>query len=582
MKKFVFSIVVLLSLILLAKDSLAIVLINSKDWRDAYLGLLYSYYTHEKPYIITNLGEADLASRIAKSQSKIIIIESEKEPVVKNYQKFLELRGIETSKIKTLYSETPYLFQLEIAKFIHPTCYIVVPSDFSYDAISAMPYALLNNCTIIFWNENYRNALLSLIKNQNNVMFFGTFDERPWRLVNRNLTIINENNFFANNKEMVKMVIDWYKNHNKKFWVVLTNAKYIEEGYLLEKMPIMIFDNNIKNTVQFLKQNDVKLVEVIGPEMVNYGQQIRDMSNKTIGVVAKVARTFTGIPGLTGKVYTMKVLLVDAPNPNLQIENVYFDNENQKVYILFKNTGNTRVLFYTPSVRLLDGNVEIFSLNDDQIYSIYPNSYFTLILETSHKLTRIPDNLKAEVYTIYDYQKPLNYYVKHGSETPPAIYNVTTINLSDSSSIKIISIDYNTKTEMIEIKIQNIGNKTVYVLPQITNFFYSNDNTTLTAENYTEIKPSEIKKIEIPGYLTKDELIKNKEINSIIYFGANYPLLTKYVEVVMEMKIVTPSTLERITARFLEIMKSKTIIVLIVGLIALIPLFLFARRKRKK
>ena len=564
MKKIIFVTILLLSIISFSKNSLAIALINSKDWRDVYLGLLYSNYENEKPYIITNLGEADLASRMAKNQDRIIVIESQKQPIVKNYEKFLELRGVDPKKIKVMSSSTPYLFQLEIAKKINPSCHIVVPSEFSYDAISAMPYALLNNCTVIFWNEDYRNTLLSFINKQNNIIFFGTFNERPWRLLNKNFTIINENNFFDNNKRMVEMVINWYKQHNKKFWVVYTNAKYIEEGYLLEKMPIMIFSGNIKNDVEFLKKNNVWLVEVIGPDMVNYGQQIRDLSNKTIGVVAKVARTFTGIPELRGKVYAIKVLSVDTPNPNLEITGVYFDNENQLVSIVFKNTGNTKVLFYTPSVRIVDNGVEIFSLSDDKVYAIYPNSYFTLTLKTPNKLTKIPE-LTAEVYTIYNYQKPLNNYIKHGNDNPPAIYNVTVSSLKDLSSIKVVSLDYNTKTEMIELKIKNDGNETVYVLPQLLGFLYSNDNTTLTARNYTEIKAGETVKIEIPGYLTQEEENKNKVVNLVVFYGSRYPVLTNSIQLKAEMKIFTPSAFEVITGKVSEFIKANTITVMIAG-----------------
>lgn len=562
---------ILLFLLFLPK-AFGLIVVNSQDWKISLLSLLYAKKLNEKIYLITSLGEADLASKMYRNEN-IIIIESLENPIVKNLKNFMELRGRKVEKV--IHVSSPFLFQFEIEKELKPECYVVVPSKFSLDAISSFPYVLNKNCTLIFWSKEFKDLIISFLNSINKpIIFFGVFDERPWLFLKRNYTLLVFNDFFDANKKMVELLVNDFRKNNKRFWVVFIDGKTIEEGFLLEGMPIFIFDNNVEKSYEFLKKLNVSLIEAITPEMVTPASRIREKSNKTIGVVVKIGRTFTGIPELRGKTWMLKLQKTNYPIFDLKIKGVYYDKNSEKLIIVFENNGNIEVLFYLSSLRINVGE-KSYLISDEKIYKIYPKLPFSIFYPLNFSVS---NQSTIELLTIYGFRKPLKFQIKGMTGYPTYFSNISLISLKDLSSIELQDLYYDEGSKEIVIKILNNGSEKIFAYPQLFNIYYNNQNVTLAANKIIEIEPGKIEEIRIPIYFIKEELNKNKIINLEIFYGSNYPFTIKKLSYSFKLRIVKPGI---ITGLIILITKYKLIIAIVGVIILILLLFLFKKRKKK-
>ncbi len=555
-------------------------LINSGDWRTTYLGIMYGARKGYNTLIISSLGDADLFAKALPKNESVVVFENSKNGIVHNAARLLSLNGL--TNITDMVVNDPLDYQIEIAKKLNDNCIIVIPSAFTIDAESAAPYALINNCTVLMWDYAHSKKIINFLKSAQEqgkqIMFFGDIEERPW-VIFPNSTVISGGPYEIN-KEMVKRVLGYYREKGEKLWVVVVRGDSLEQGYLVEKLPILVYSGDVKDTIKFLLDNGVYHIEAIGPNMMDIASRIRDDSHKKIGVVVKFGRTFTGIPGLTGKVFPLNVIEGDLPYPHMDVYGVFLDKHNKLLLVVFKNDGNTKLQFSIPALYLRANGSQLASLADMDVYKFFPGQYFPVSFSLSSNNSQLGSGnagINAYLYAIYNQNLPLSYHV--GSGTPPVEFSINLTDLSDNASIALVDARYFTRSGKIVVRIKNTGNHDVYVYGQLMNFTYGNSSVVMAPVNYTRISPGGTGQLEFLMFLSKKELDANRNVSLLLFYGSKYPLLVKKMQANIQLGTYTPGILDAVTGMLVAVLASPVFYVLVA---LVVVVFVFYRRRHHR
>ncbi len=493
------------------------IIINSQDWRDAYLGLLYSRFRGEDAHYLINLGETDLLLKSLNKEEKHEVFESMRKPVIKNLDEFMKNYGFGVVSKTTFsdYKELQFSLYQNVKDKIKG--FIVLHPDFGKDAISVFPLALAEKRWVFFYTEETESKITNILNSnpEKSVVFYGEFFSQPWKKIKNRYEII-----YGSSSEMNKKVVErvWKAVDG---WVAVSSGAYLEKGSLIQGKPILLAEDTPKNLAEFLKKLGVRFIEVIGPENVNFGYAIREASNKTIGVVAKIGRTFTGDPELRGKFYTLPVKPVSQERHELEIEEVVWDGK--KVVIVLKNKGNVKETFQVRAARFV-GNEEI-TFADPRKHVIYPGEILSLPYEGNFSSIS-----KAEILVLYG--ENLEYRIRNKT-TGSYFFSVTKKALPRAEKPELREIFYDDALERLWIKIAAPQEEWVRV--EIYNFTFLNRSITLSTKTIRVKKGENLLPISI--YLDKGDIDKLGNLTLRVFYGPEKGLLTDSFEFTQSKKI---------------------------------------------
>ncbi|HIQ50147.1 MAG TPA: hypothetical protein EYH56_03045 [Nanoarchaeota archaeon] len=543
---------ILIALLFFIHTAKADIIVNSQDWRDVYLVLLYAKFKGEEAHYILNLGETDILLKTLSKEKPHKIFESAKKPVINDLKIFMSNYGF-TFVEETIFNDYNDL-QISLYNAIKEKIkgFIVINPDFGYDAISVFPLAVAEQRWVLFYNKNYENRLLSFLRSnpEKNVIFYGEFLSQPWKKIPNSYEIIYDTPF-ERNKKVVKEV--WEKVNG---WIVITNGNYIEKGSLMQAKPILLIRDSPREITNFLKELNVNLIEIIGPENVNFGYRIREISNRTIGVVARVARTFTGDPELRGKMYALDVKPVDVEIHDLRIEKVLWDNN--RVVLILKNYGNVKEIFRINAIRVI-GEKE-YPLRDNNLHIIYPEEYFSIPFYGNFSSVK-----SIEALITYGNEK-LIYKVKN-TTTGRYFFSAEIYSFPEIKKPEVLGIFYDDSLEKLWIKVKNPNKKAIWMRAEIYNFNFLGKTIVISSKN-VKINPGE-GFIPISVYLDSEDLEKNKNLSIAIFYGPSEKIFSGYF-ILSKTQTIKPQKIEE---RALEI-----ILILLIVIIAI----LFAFREKIK
>lgn len=561
------SVFVFLFIISISSQAFARIIANSNNWRDVYILMIYSYYSNESFNFINSLGEAEILSKTLRKNDSILIFESRTNSIVKGYADFLKLKGFENVREDIFLDYTS--LQIDLYKVLQKKIlgFIVVKDDFGIDAISIAPYAINNNYWVFFYNDETKEDIIKTIKSNENkkVIFYGEFLDRPWKKIENPVMIIDEKSRVKNNMKILEMLQPFLNNNS---WLIISNGEYIDEIFLIQKMPISFTLQTVEDITNWAIKNNIKIVEIIGPENVDYGQKIRDLSNRTVGVVVKTGRTFTGDPELRGKQFVIRAISTDYPIDRIVIEDIYFIPELKQLIIVVKNIGNTDLYYYISGIGAFYGDREIFPQFSPELHAIGKNTRFSLPIHVD--LNETPD--RVELLLTFGSEFPLKNTLEN------KIFDVEELSLEDKFNISILEAYYDIFEERIEIVLLNNDDKEVYAALEIFDIEILGLNRTLLS-NIIKIPPKGKSTLAFKIMLDPEEIEKNKNINIRLFSGRDSSLLimsSKHTVALQPKKVLITSLITMLTSNMLFV-----ILVLILIIIFLL-LFIFLKRRKKK
>ncbi len=498
-----------IALLLFMSTVKADIIVNSQDWRDVYLVILYAKFKGEDVHYILNLGETDILLKTLPKNETHTIFESARKPVIKNLKQFMRNYGFSIVS-ETIFNDYNDL-QISLYSDIKNKTkgFIVINLNFGYDAISVFPLAVVEERWVLFYNRNYGDRILNLLKNEaeKDVVFYGEFLSQPWKKIPNSYEVFYDSPF-ERNKKIVERV--WREVDG---WVSIADGSYIEKGFLIQGKPILLIRDSPQAITDFLKKLKVKVVEIIGPENVDFGYQIGDLSNGTIGVVAKIGRTFTGDPELRGKFYTLPEKPVDVEIHDLRLEKILWNN--REVILVLKNHGNVKEFFKISALRLI--GKEEYPVTDDKLHVIKPGETVSIPFYGNFSSLR-----EAEVFIIYGNDK-LIFRVKNQT-TGKYFFSPKFYPASELKKPEIEGIFYDDSLEKLWIKVKNPNKRTIWMRAEIHNFTFLNKSIILSSST-VKIPPGE-GYIPISIYMDKEDMDVNKNLSILIFYGPSEDILT--------------------------------------------------------
>lgn len=431
-------------------------IINTESWVEAYLSMQYGIKEGISDiYFLTNLNDAELVSRLINKDDRIIIFENRDEYVVKNYESFLEVKGAKDSE--TIYFNDEFDLQKQISDRLSIKKYFVINEE-GKDAISAFPYCLKHECLVTFYKRENLGDLVGLLRNSNEVILYGSFKPSVIRELDQfNLRRIDEGSSSLNNLKLVEEYLSLYGNSN---FAILSNGNYFEPGFLSFGQPIVIYGGSVDEIVSFSLENNITKYEVIGADMMNVGQNLRDFSQKKIGVVVKYGQTYVGIPGLRGKVYEMKVVEVPEFLVNMNIVDSIYIKDKSLYTIVINNTGEGDGEFYLVGADVYFKDQRVGRFSGDYAHLIIPGETFTITLELDEGEY---SELLSELIVLFGDEKPLlNYILNEGSSELPYKINTRIIDTYEDKSQMCLEDFYYNLDEGFKVKIKNCGEVDAY------------------------------------------------------------------------------------------------------------------------
>ncbi|MEM5868929.1 MAG: hypothetical protein QXL09_03190 [Candidatus Aenigmatarchaeota archaeon] len=565
--KIIFSLSFLFFLSLISSVSFSTIVANSNDWRDVYILMIYSYYNGEKFNFINSLGEAEILAKTLRKNESISVFESRQNSIVKGYANFLRLKGFQSvsEDIFINYESLQFdLYQL-IKKNI--SGFIIVKDDFGYDAISVAPYAINKNYWVFLYNPDTKRRILEILKinSDKEVIFYGEFLDRPWKKITNPTYIIDEKNSMKNNIKILDIFSQLLTNNS---WLILVGGDYLDEIFILQKMPITFTSQNLEDIINWCLKNNVKLIEVIGPENVDFGQRIREQSNRTIGVVVKTGRTFTGDPELRGKQFVLRVMGVDIPLEILKIEEVYFLPNMKEIVLIISNEGNVDLYYYISGIGAFYGEQEIFPQFSPELHFIPKGKRLSIPIPID--LNKTPD--KIELLLTYGYQYPFEKVLDK------KIYDVEASDIYDEFNITLLEAFYDIFNEKLGITLINNEDKEVFTSLEIFDFEILGLNRSLLIPP-TKLQSREKKTLFFDIYLDEEDLEKNKEIKIRLYSGRKEDFMVTSSKKVLELQPKKSVVTSLIT---MLISSPSFLVIILIIIVIFILIFLLKRRKKKE
>ncbi len=262
------------------------IIINSKDWRNVYSGMLYGSLKGIPTSFIANEEQLDSVLNLIPKNKKVALFSSKNNRFAGNYGFLIKNRGFEVEEV--------FLdnFNIQLAKELDEIKnFIVVDDSYGYNAVGVAPYAVVTNTYVLFANDNSIDDVLNLLneKEMESLVLYGDFDSS----IKKNLSkfdpeIISRGNKFEDNIEIVEK----YQEIKHADQVIFTNGGFIEKEIMSGDKPI-IFIGNEKTVPTVIidyitESNDIDEGILIGNDLIDAATYVR--KNTPISVFVKFAQ----------------------------------------------------------------------------------------------------------------------------------------------------------------------------------------------------------------------------------------------------------------------------------------------------
>lgn len=499
-----------------------IIVVNSQNWEDVYISLLYGQKLGYQTYFLNNPNPQALLRSLPSNQD-VLLIESE------NYfypglDSLLSSKGF---KVEKLIVKNP---SLELLNFSVDNVYLIY-KDFSYGAIIVTPLALsTNGWVFILDRDNYADILTKL--EGKNVFAIGYF---PRDIKDAIKKYVNKEIADSNKFRLSLKVADEVIKINKASQVTITDGRYIEKEFFLSKNPILLVGTNLlpDETLDWMIRNNIKSVVIIGSHLTYIGEQIRSKSNKSIGVFIKYGEAVPGSP-----VYALTMLPLPFGDIKLNVTSVIYDPNSKSLIISIRNTGNSGAFVFTTS-KIMFENSEIASIADKEPVFLGANSIVNNRYSIEIPAEYLEKDIIAELYISYgDSSESLDSFLtEEGSFGPPLRMKINVMKVSDSSEIEIISASYYYGNKRLAIEINNTGNVDAYVIIKIPKLIVKGINKAFSSD-IIKISPNEKRNVVFNVELDDFDLEDNKDLFVIANYGEREHLLVKSKEVKLQLNVI--------------------------------------------
>jgi hypothetical protein len=516
---FIVFLVILSSITAYAGDT---ILINSKDWKDVYSGMLYGNMMGHFPQFLESVPHSTLILNGINKDANVSVFSSKKSPFVFGYKSTVMNQGYDNVE-ETVFDS----LSLELAKTAEGiNKFIIIDDSYGYNAIAVAPYAVLTNSSVLFADRTNIVEVEDFLeqKDPEKVLIYGHVDREVMNRLNKfNPEIINiDGDRFANNVEIVKKYLQ-VRNIGQ---VMLTNGEFIEQSLMTGDYPtLFIGRGNVPDKIkEFIQGSDIAAGVLVGNYLVGTATVVR--RELGISVFVKFARSSREPTGAISQVEDLDLFAVPGVALNLNITNVRYNKLTKQIEITYHNFADV-VTYFKGSYTLIDGDNEQPFGDIDPVF-IAANSYKTIVYEVE---PIISDTALLDVYTIFGESKNSLEFILDG------VYPISSVEIRDDTDIDLKNAYYDKTKERFDLYFENIGQKEVYVDSEIIDIIILRERQTLSSEEIINIKKGRTKKAIVSVLLDDEDIENNPNIKVRAYFGERENAMIKVKEWDLELKI---------------------------------------------
>jgi len=560
MRKIIFVCLFLLLFAPIAEATMVVV--NSDDWIDVYSGLEFAYLNNYKAKFMTNKRYATLLPMLIPKGEHVIIIESQRVPFSINLAE--SLRRSEYESIETIYSSGGRVTNIELAKRVNTTKYVVIDPSYGYNAISVAPYAIASNSYVLFGDKKNIDQTLSFLKNRNvtSLVVYGQIDtEMAEKLASLSPEIINKGNRYKDNLEIMRK----HQSIRPAVQLLLTDGSVIEEelmraGINDETILLIGRDAAPDNVVAFVRQSGFGSAVLIGYHLSQSAKRLKELTG--VPVFIKFGQGLT--MGTTSEpVKALDIFPLPVIDLNLVFKKIQYNLLTKNVDVTYENRGIRA--FVKTSIGILTNGDRLLTVGDTDVQRVESNK--TAGYQYQADLTEqvaAKQNLTADMFTLYgESPDTLDHAIAITTQLP-------VISMEDNCKLALRTVQYNSKTQRFIVKLENEGSVDCFADTELRDVIVNDNQATISYPGTAAITAGRTSMIEIKQLMTEVDLADNPDVRVHMRYGERQEFMLSILEARMPLTEYAESGIS-----------TTTILAAIITLLLIIIIILFFVMRRR-
>lgn len=490
---------------------------DSKDWVDVYSVLLHG--TLEGDSRVTFLNSESMTGfvRTVSEQAPLIVYESSDSPYINNLADKLEAAGYDV--IEEQESDS---FNLDLDP--RNGRYFVMSEDYYRISVSIAPVAIKENRWVLVANADTIDEIADRLEDADSVVAVGNFRRDLLSRIEGSFDEwITYDSIFVESQELAKRYGDTSN-------IVLADGFSLEAEFFAAETPVLLTGSNrvIEDTLEWVSDNDVRNVVVIGNKLAVVGEQIREQSNESIGVFIKFGQSDTQN---SGRIYALTMFPLPQPLLGLTVQRAIYDPEARQLVAYIENIGNIG-LYETTTISIKNGETEIGSASDDGIIYIGTGEVLAQVYDIDLPFEDLTDDTVVEFFTSFGLSPAeLDSFLTMENRYGPPFTIPLTIDTIDSAELafELIDVAYYTSLNRVGVTVLNNGTETVHYNIKIRDLIVNGLEEELFKQD--SVRAGEEKITYLPVSLDEIDQLENEEfVIDIVYGSSPQNLLNRISE----------------------------------------------------
>lgn len=500
------------------------VVVNSADWVDVYSSVMYANLEKTPYYFTINEAHARDLPQYMNRGLDIRLVESDTVPYLAGYKGTLESSGYRVSEV--IKSAGGRKLNLELAKRLDVTRFIVMDDEYGYNAISVAPYAVRSRSWVLFADRGNIDEVYGFLSGRKveSVLIYGRVDRAvSERLGGFNPERINNGNRFDDNIAIIKKYMELSPSKD----IILANGDFIEATLMSGEYPVMFtgVDTVPPHSVEYLKGTEIKYATLLGNDLTGAARMLKDETGIRVMIKFGQGRKTTGGTAL---VEELDKFYLPGYELALDIVNVQYNEATKQLEIIYRNDAKTGEFLRSSAGIFADGQ-RVLTAGDEAARYIEAGGESGIAYNADLTDYARKSNLTVQVSTEFgEAPGSLNLLLKKE-------LGVGIIAVQDSSEIKVTDLRYDTGTQRIKLTVENTGKVPAYASPSVT-LLIGGKEETVRLGNAIPAAAGERKEAAGRVDLTSADLADNPQARVHVAYGERPSLLVKSLDETLPLK----------------------------------------------
>ncbi|MFT4307897.1 MAG: hypothetical protein ACMXYM_00815 [Candidatus Woesearchaeota archaeon] len=497
-------------LILPAVTADTIAVSDSREWTDVYSVLLHSTMNDGRAVFLNSETLTGLL-RTVSERATIEVYESSERPFVRNTAQKLRSAGYTVADDTRSAS-----FNLDLDP--QNGRYFVISEDYYRIGVAVAPIAVAEDRWVLIANDRNIDEIAQRLEGAQSVVAVGSFRRDLLSRIEGTFDEwIREDSVFAESQ----ILADRYDSHSN---IILADGFSIESEFFTAKSPVIIVGYNrvSEQTYEWILSRDVRSVVVIGNRLAVVGEQIRERSERRIGVFIKFGQSDTQA---SGRIYALTMFPLPQPLLGLTIQRAVYDPSTEELIAFFENIGNIG-LYETTTISVKTGDEEVAAVSDDEINYLGTGEVFAKRYPVSIPIDRIDDSTVAEFFTSFGLTpSELDTFLTMENRFGPPFTIPLTVETVDAGdvSLELVEAAYYPRLGRVGVTIKNTGSEQAHYNVRVQQILVNGLPTDLFSQD--RIRAGEEKTTYLPVRLDEIDMQENDVLSIDILYGASQDAL---------------------------------------------------------